>query len=112
MANTTPAKYTVQLGPTVTPEVAAELATWGELVGLSNSAVARECIEHGLVKLRKRWTAEVSKRMGWEHDYVQFENAYGESYDTHLEHFQGRGTRQTTRRRNYDRETRSTSSAA
>lgn len=103
MANTTPAKYTVQLGPTVTPEMAAELATWAELLGVSNSVVTRDSIEHGLVVLRTLWRAQVLEKLPRR---TNFDSVWAATYKPHLQHFEGRGTRQTTRRRNYDAETR------
>jgi len=106
MANTTPAKYTVQLGPTVTPEVAAELATLAQLLGVSNSQITRECIERGLaagMAGRKGWRVQLDEQHGGPEET---EKAWGRVYDAHLEHFQRRGTRQTSRRREYDRTTR------
>jgi hypothetical protein len=58
MPNPTPAKYTVQIGPTYTVETAAELTAWARQQGRSVSDLTRECTEEGLLKLRKRWERE------------------------------------------------------
>lgn len=58
MPNPTPAKYTVQIGPTYTVETAAELTAWAKVQGRSVSAVTRECTEFGLRHLREQWERE------------------------------------------------------
>ncbi|MET0426687.1 MAG: hypothetical protein ABW046_22660 [Actinoplanes sp.] len=55
MPNPTPAKYTVQIGPTYSVETAAELTAWAALQGRSVSEVTRECTEEGLRRQRRRW---------------------------------------------------------
>jgi hypothetical protein len=55
MPNPTPAKYTVQIGPTYTVETAAELTGWAVLQGRSVSEVTRQATERGLELLRQEW---------------------------------------------------------
>jgi hypothetical protein len=55
MPNPTPAKYTVQIGPTYTVETAAELTAWARAQGRSVSEVTREATERGLELLRTDW---------------------------------------------------------
>lgn len=93
MPNPVPARYTVQLGPTVTPQVAGELAAWAELQQRSASEVARECIEFGLENLRTRWRAE-------------FGALPGARLAAHVAAAEERGARQVSRRRAYDERTR------
>lgn len=97
MPNPTPAKYTVQMGPTFTPEVAGELAAWAELLGTSASKVTRECAEEGLTRLR----AKLAKRAGLTGMPV-------EVLDRQVEAARGRGVRQVRTRRAYDERTRGT----
>lgn len=98
MANTQPAKYTVQLGPTVTPQFAGELAALAKHSGVSASTIARECMEDGVAKVKRR-----------------IERAHGPVPENLLAHFiaeaEERGDRQVKRRRAYDGRTRSTSNA-
>lgn len=58
MPNPVPRKYTVQLGPTFTPETAGELAAWAERRGKSVSEITREATERGLIHLRRAWERE------------------------------------------------------
>jgi hypothetical protein len=58
MPNPVPKKYTVQLGPTFTPDTAGELAAWAETLGMSVSAVTRTAAERGLESLRGEWAAQ------------------------------------------------------
>jgi len=94
MANTQPAKYTVQLGPTVTPAFAGELAALAKHAGVSASTIARECMEEGVVKVRRR-----------------IERAHGPVPDDLVTRCiveaEERGNRQVSRRRAYDERTRS-----
>lgn len=94
MPNPTPARYTVQMGPTFTPEVAGELAAWAELLGVSASQVTRECAEEGLRRLQ----AKFAKRAGREMD--------GEVLARQVEAAEERGSRQVRTRRAYDKRTR------
>lgn len=55
MPTPTPAKYTVQIGPTYTVETAAELTAWAAKHGRSVSEVTREATERGLELLREGW---------------------------------------------------------
>lgn len=57
MPNPTPAKYTVQIGPTYSVDVAAELTGWAVLQQRSVSEVTREATERGLELLRDEWRA-------------------------------------------------------
>lgn len=58
MPTPTPAKYTVQIGPTFTVDTAAELTAWAQQQGRSVSEVTRECTERGLKQLRRAWERE------------------------------------------------------
>jgi hypothetical protein len=95
MPNPVPAKYTVQLGPTVTPEVAGELAAWAEVQERSTSEITRECVDYGLENLRKQW-----------------QRVYGtipaEVLARHVAAARERGEKQVARRRGYDERTRNT----
>lgn len=95
MANTQPAKYTVQLGPTVTPQFAGELAALAKHSGVSASTIARKCMEEGIVKVRRR-----------------IEREHGPVPERLLAYFiaeaEERGNRQVSRRRAYDERTRGT----
>lgn len=94
MANTVPAKYTVGLNPTVTPEIAGELAAWGEVRQVSISAVIRECIEgDGLSGRRIAWTRE--------HGPLD-----AHLLERHTAAARVRGERQVRTRRDYDSRTR------
>jgi len=105
MANVRPAKYTVQLGPTVTPETGGELYAWAELLGVSNSVLIREVIEAGLnVKGRS-----FAKRAGL--TSTALAEAAPEVLARHVEHCKQRGETQTRRRRDYDERTRNTDAA-
>ena len=93
MPNPVPAKYTVQLGPTVTPEVGGELAALAELSGLSMSVVARMAIDKGLPKVRRELQAQ--------------HGALDEGrLQHHIEQARERGERQVRRRLDYDKRTR------
>lgn len=93
MVNTAPAKYTVQIGPTLTPEVAGELAAWAEWQQVSAGVTARDCIDEGLARLRSAW-----------------EQTYGalpeQLLSKHVRAARVRGDRQVARRRAYDERTR------
>lgn len=99
MVNVTPARYTCQIGPTVTPEVAGELAAWAEVSGHSMSVVARMAIDDGLPKVRRT-----------------LERTHGalpvEILAKHVAQARERGERQVQRRRAYDERTRDTAPAA
>lgn len=58
MPTPTPAKYTVQIGPTYTVETAAELTAWAQVQGRSVAEVTRQATEAGLAKLRRTWVKE------------------------------------------------------
>jgi hypothetical protein len=94
MPNPVPARYTVQLGPTVTPEVAGELAAWAEVQQRSTSEITRECIDYGLENLRKQWV-RVYGALG------------GTLLAFHVDKARERGEKQVARRRGYDERTRS-----
>lgn len=93
MVNVTPAKYTVQIGPTMTPETAGELAAWAELRGVSVSVVARECLEAGLARQRAKWAKETG-------------GLDAATLDRHTDEARARGERQVKRRKAYDDKTR------
>jgi len=93
MPNPVPAKYTVQLGPTVTPEVGGELAALAELSGLSMSVVARQAIDKGLPRVRR----ELERTHGL---------LGGERLQHHIDQARERGERQVRRRLDYDKRTR------
>lgn len=99
MANPTPARYTVQLGPTQTPEVAGELGAWAELQQRSVSVVARVLIDDALPRLRKRWEREYGALPA-------------EMLERHTRAAQERGAAQVKRRRDYDDRTRGAAKAA
>lgn len=93
MPNPTPAEYTVQLGPTVTPEVAGELYAWAALAGGSRSKMIRRVIDAGLEVLRSDLRAqygEIPAKLLRE--YLDFANKRGET--------------QVAARRDYDSRTR------
>ena len=94
MPNPTPARYTVQLGPTVTPEVAGELATWAEVQQRSVSEATRECIEAGLMNLRLGWIAEAGRALD------------AELLEKHVYAAEVRGAEQVARRERYASRTR------
>jgi len=104
MPNPVPARYTVQLGPTFTPEMAAELAAWGELLSKSTSVVIRECTEDGLERLRADFIAEVMAATGLTSGEVRAR--YDAILPGHLEAAQRRGQTQVSRRRAYDNDRR------
>lgn len=106
MANVREAKYTVQLGPTVTPEVAGELYAWAELLGMSNSAVIREVIEAGLLAKARSFAlrAELTS--------PDLREAAPDVLRENIEHCSQRGKTQTRRRRDYDAATRGTGAPA
>lgn len=95
MPNPVPAEYTVQLGPTVTPEVAGELAAWAAVQRRSVSRVTRECIEAGLEVLRSDFRAQDAA--------AHFDD---ELLATHVAAAAKRGDAQVSRRRDYDDRTR------
>lgn len=90
MPNPIPRKYTVQLGPSFTPDTAGELAAWAEVRGLSLSEVTRVCAERGLELLRADWAAE-----GGRLNPVKLAG--------HVEAAHVRGEKQAGRRARYDR---------
>lgn len=94
MVNVKPATYTVQIGPTMTPEAAGELAAWAELRRMSVSEIARECVEAGMGKLRGKWAKEVGFEMP------------ASTLARHVEAARERGERQVRSRRAYDDRTR------
>lgn len=98
MPNPFPAEYTVQLGPTVTPVVAGELAAWAALAKTSTSKMTRRVIDAGLEALRADLRAEV----GAMPPAVLAE---------HIEKAEKRGETQVKRRRDYDDRTRTPSAA-
>ncbi len=102
MPNPVPAEYTVQLGPTVTPEVAGELAAWGELLGRSTSKVAREAIDAGLEVLRADWRATAVARG----TATAKRGMPAATLARHVRAAQERGRTQVGRRRAYDERTR------
>lgn len=93
MANTVPPKYTTQIGPTVLPEVAGEMAAWAEVRGVSAGAVARELIDYALPLLRERWAQE--------HGKIPYSVLL-----RHVSHQQERGDRQIANKRSRDRTAR------
>lgn len=95
MVNVKPATYTVQIGPTMTPEAAGELAAWAELRGMSVSEISRECVEAGMSKLRGKWAREVG-----------VEAMPASTLARHVEAARERGERQVRSRRAYDDRTR------
>jgi hypothetical protein len=58
MPTPTPAKYTVQIGPTYTVETAAELTAWAATQRRSVAEVTRQATEAGLALLRAGWIVE------------------------------------------------------
>lgn len=98
MPNPTPAEYTVQLGPTVTPEVAGELAAWAALSRSSVSKLTRWQIEAGLEANR----AYLVERYGPLPTALLAE---------HVAEAVKRGERQVSRRRDYDDRTRTPAAA-
>lgn len=93
MPNPVPARYTVQLGPTVTPEVAGELAAWAEVQERSTSEITRACVNAGLEALREQWQRE--------HGALN-----NRTLAPHVAAAQERGEKQVARRRQYDERTR------
>ncbi len=104
MPNPVPARYTVQLGPTVTPEVAGELAAWAELLGDSVSEVSRAAINAGLEVLRGDWRATAVARG----TATAKRGMPAVTLARHVEAARARGKTQVARRRKYDERTRST----
>lgn len=58
MPNPVERKYSVQLGPSVTPDTAGEIDAWTSVMGTSSSTVTRLAIERGLASLREEWTQQ------------------------------------------------------
>ena len=102
MPNPVPAKYTVQLGPTFTPEVAGELAAWAEVLGHSTSEITRWCTETGLEQLRTDFRARLAAARGPGAELP------GSVLAFHVKAAQERGNRQVQRRKDYDDRTRNT----
>lgn len=98
MPNPVPRKYTVQLGPTFTPDTAGELAAWAEQRGMSVSAITREAAERGLEILRQEWTAAAGRL-----DPVRIAH--------HVDEAAQRGEAQAARRTRTDRNRRNPVSA-
>ncbi len=71
MPNTTPAKYTKQLGPMVTPELAAELEAHAREDGVSVSTLVRGWIEERAeVERAKREEARTpTQRKAWKRTF-------------------------------------------
>lgn len=105
MPNPVPAKYTVQLGPTFTPEVAGELAAWAELLGESTSVITRQCTEAGLAVLREVYASDAVTR-GLARASTAASLPGRALLRKHVEAARERGNRQVKRRRNYDERTR------
>lgn len=82
--------YTVQLGPTFTPEVAGELAAWAELTGMTVSVTTRTATERGLELLRDEWARACKRRP----QPARLRQLVAEAAE--------RGKRQTARRRRND----------
>jgi hypothetical protein len=95
MANTTPARYTKQLGIMATPETGGEVMTWAAKRGVSASTVARELLEIGLKQARDAWRE-------------QYGDIDPERLSDEIAKAQQQGAKQVTRRREYDSTTRST----
>lgn len=93
MPNPVPARYTVQLGPTVTPETAGELAAWARVTERSSSEMARLLLEEGL----KRQRAKLEREHG---------SLPADLLDECVAAAQERAERQVSRRRSYDKRTR------
>lgn len=93
MPNPVPARYTVQLGPTVTPETAGELAAWARQTGRSTSEMARLLLEEGL----RRQRAKLEREHGSLSAGLLAECVAAA---------QERAERQVSRRRSYDKRTR------
>lgn len=71
MPNSTPAKYTKQLGPMVTPELAAELEAHAREDGVSVSTLVRGWIEQRAATergTRETWR-NAGQRAKWQADY-------------------------------------------
>lgn len=103
MPNPVSARYTVQLGPTVTPEVGGELGAWAELLGNSMSEVARECIDAGLEQLRNSFRQRAIESGRVRSGALIPSTAL---LRKHVAAARERGDRQVKRRRNYDERTR------
>lgn len=99
MPNPVPAKYTVQLGPTVTPEVAGELAAWAKMLGKSNSEVARECVDAGLAVMARDYATQLRRDKG-------FAGLPGDVLAECIEWARARGETQISKRRSYAERTR------
>lgn len=99
MPNPVPRKYTVQLGPTFTPDVAGELAAWAEVQGRSVSEVTREAAELGLRTLRRRWEKDHGGPLG------------ATRLSVHVEAAAERGEKQAARRTKSDRARRNADAA-
>lgn len=104
MPNPTVATFTVQLGPTVAPDVAAELSTWAELLGLSTSATTREMIEEGLSHLREDLATRAAARIGV--SVAEARRRYSDLLPKHYKAAADRADTQVRRRRDYDAATR------
>jgi hypothetical protein len=79
MPTSVPARYTVQIGPTTTPETAGEIGAWAEHIGMSMSEAARECLEDGLKTKRKEWAkAHGSLPAALLARHVEYQRARGE----------------------------------
>lgn len=100
VVNTAPAKYTVQIGPTTTPEMAGELFAWAERLGKSASEVARECLEEGLMRKRR----EFQRIAGGELDATLL--------DRHVRQARKRGERQVATRLAADKRRREAAARA
>ena len=98
MPNPVPRKYTVQLGPTFTPDVAGELAAWADQREKSVSELTREAAELGLKTLRRRW----------EKDSGPLDAA---TLARHIEAAAERGEKQAARRTKSDRARRNADAA-
>lgn len=93
--NPVPAKYTNQVGVTMTPEDDAGLAAWAELLGRSKSEIARECLEAGMAKQRRAYERQAGVT----------EMPAG-VFERHLAVAVRRGEAQIQRRKDYDERTR------
>jgi hypothetical protein len=71
MPNPTPAKYTKQLGPMVTPELAAELEADAREDGVSISTLVRGWIEEraAIERAKRELTRTPAQRREWKRTY-------------------------------------------
>lgn len=99
MPNMTPAKFTKQLGPMVTPETAARLEAYAVTRGVSVSTLTREMIERDLKRQCNKWNAELEERLG---SYVAAEEAFGQAYEAALARTAAQGEKHVSRRRKAD----------